>query len=102
MIDICKFCDGKCYKDETQTVCDKCSVRYLDSPYMNSTQAYILNDKVYYSVVCNINENKTFVWFENIGKEPKQNIQISNLYLDTNPKDALELAKRLHKLHLFS
>lgn len=106
----CLFCGTHNRIEMYHCKCETCHVAYdvnhkdireKDFSWILTGVTYKLNDPVYHSVVIYLESETTFLWFAPAGPGMKH-IKIPRAMSIVHPSQALELAKRIDHLKVFS
>ena len=98
----CKFCDLSDTIEVGQMYCKSCQVKYFFDFINKECVAIVFhfNDPKYFCLLSDMESNSTEVWFG--PAKSRARFIIPQIFSDFKPENALSLAKRLHKLLIFS
>lgn len=105
----CKFCQAKLSRPNASkfvVTCDNCNVQFDSNNNKLFSITYYLNDPFYYALVMHLDTEITVLWVreptEPFKGRPKPTVHLTTIYPDTDPKDALDLARRIDNMKVFS
>lgn len=109
----CPFCEKHLVISMYASECKDCNTNYIshqiDYKIKDSWETYYFNfhfdDPVYYGLTINYQDHETTIWLHNPGaawEHRMKPMKLPHSFPNVNPQNALDLARKLHRLIIFS